>query len=87
MPRGLIADRLRAVLENAGPDPARFPAAARDCLDRAYEAAYAENHANARALAEAGLARSSDAELDVRLGLYSVLIALDQLAGNQAAGP
>lgn len=82
-PRGLIADRLRAVLENAGPDPARFPAAARDCLDRAYEAAYAENHASARALAEAGLARSSDADLDVRLGLYSVLIALDQLSGDQ----
>lgn len=83
MPRGMIADRLRAVLENAGPDPAQFPAAAKDCLDRAYEAAYAENHPGALALAQAGLARSSESEVDVRLGLYSVLIALARQAGDE----
>ncbi|NKX53708.1 hypothetical protein [Arthrobacter mobilis] len=76
--------RLREVLTAAAPDPGTIPASARDCLDRAYEAAYAEDNLGALFFARAGLERAAGADTDTVLALYSVLIAVSQLAGRHS---
>ncbi|NKX49623.1 hypothetical protein HER39_03325 [Arthrobacter deserti] len=77
-----IEVRLRKVLDAAAPAPGSIPASARDCLGRAYEAAYAEDNLGALFMARAGLARATAAETETILSLYSVLIAVSQLAGR-----
>ncbi|EMY35466.1 hypothetical protein D477_004097 [Arthrobacter crystallopoietes BAB-32] len=71
--------RLLDVLAGSGPDPAAVPASARDCLDRSYEAAYAEDHHGAMLLARLGLEQAGDSETDIVLALYSVMIAVAQI--------
>lgn len=75
--------RLLDVLAGSGPDPAAVPASARDCLDRAYEAAYAEDNHGAMLLAQMGLDQAGENETDVVLALYSVMIAVAQIQGDQ----
>ncbi|QTG80745.1 hypothetical protein [Arthrobacter crystallopoietes] len=74
-----IERRLLEVLAAAGPDPAATPANPRDCLDRAYEAAYAEDHHGAVTLARLGLEQATESDTDTVLALYSVLIAVAQI--------
>jgi len=76
--------RLRRVLNAEAPEPGTIPASARDCLDRAYEAAYAEDNLGALFMARAGLQRAAAADTETILSLHSVLIAVNQLAGRDA---